>query len=72
MIVASSNNLGQIGALIGKSAGLYLMLGSTAALLGVSLFPKLMEWADGTAKVRKRPEVERRQPEVPRRRNAAD
>ena len=52
MIVASSNNLGQIGALIGKSAGLYLMLGSTAALLGVSLLPKLMEWADGTAKVR--------------------
>ena len=52
MIVASSNNLGQIGALIGKSAGLYLMIGSTAALLGVSLLPKLMEWADGTAKVR--------------------
>ena len=52
MIVASSNNLGQIGALIGKTAGLYLMLGSTAALLGVSLLPKLMEWADGTAKVR--------------------
>ena len=52
MIQATSNNIGQIGAMIGGNAALYLGIGSVAALLGATLLPKLMEWADGTKSVR--------------------
>ncbi len=52
MLMATTNNVNQIGSLIGGTAGLALSVGSIAALLGVSLIPKLLEWADGSAKIR--------------------
>lgn len=48
MLQATTNNITQIGALVGGNAGLILSIGSIAALIGVSLVPKLIEWANGT------------------------
>lgn len=52
MLMATTNNTNQIGSLIGGTAGLALSIGSIAALIGVSLLPKLLDWASGTAKIR--------------------
>jgi len=48
MLQATTNNITQIGALAGGTAGLALSLGAIAALVGVSLLPKLYEWYTGT------------------------
>lgn len=52
MLMATTNNINQIGALVGGTAGLALSIGGVAALIGVSLIPKLLDWASGTAKIR--------------------
>jgi len=52
MLTATTNNINQIGALVGGTAGLALSIGGVAALIGVSLIPKLLDWASGTAKIR--------------------
>ena len=48
MLMATTNNVTQIGALAGGVAGLALSIGAVAALVGVSLLPKLYEWYTGT------------------------
>lgn len=56
MLMATTNNVNQIGALAGGTAGLALSVGSIAALIGVSLLPKLIDWARGTAEIAKETE----------------
>lgn len=51
MLQATTNNIGQIGALAGGMTGMALSVGSVAALIGVSLVPKLYEWANATEQV---------------------
>lgn len=48
MLMATTNNMTQIGALAGGVAGLAISLGAVAALIGVSLVPKMIEWYTGT------------------------
>lgn len=56
MLMATTNNIGQIGALAGGAAGLAISIGSVAALIGVSLIPKLIEWATNTEALAKEQE----------------
>ncbi len=53
MLQATTNNIGQIGSLMSSSAGLYLQIGSIAALVAVSLVPMLQKWMEGNNEVRK-------------------
>lgn len=48
MIGATGNNLNQIGALVGGTAGLILSFGSVAAMIGVTAIPMLYKWATAT------------------------
>lgn len=54
MLMATTNNIGQIGALVGGLGGMLISGGAVAALIGVSLIPKMYEWATSTEEVTKR------------------
>ncbi|MES2788125.1 MAG: hypothetical protein V4719_00790 [Planctomycetota bacterium] len=51
MLMATTNNINQLGSLAGGVMGTALSIGSIAALIGVSLIPKLIEWANDTKAV---------------------
>lgn len=51
MLMATTNNMTQIGALAGGTAGMAVSVGAVAALIGVSLIPKMIEWANDTKKI---------------------
>jgi len=52
MLMATTNNITQIGTLVGGTKGLAISIAGVAALIGVSLIPKLLDWAQGTSKIR--------------------
>lgn len=48
MLMGVTNNVTQLGSLMGGNAGLMLSIGGIAALIAVSLVPKLIDWANNT------------------------
>lgn len=53
MLMATTNNVNQIGALLGGMKGTAISVASVAALIGVSIIPKLYEWATSTEAITK-------------------
>mgnify|MGYP003385326519 CR=1 FL=1 len=54
MLMGTTNNINQLGSMLGGTAGLALSIGSVAGLIGVSLIPMLIKWGDNTEELRKK------------------
>lgn len=53
-IMGASNNISQMGAIMGPTAAIVTSIGSMAAILGATLIPKIYEWATSIEAVKKK------------------
>lgn len=55
-IMGASNNISQMGAMMGPQAAIIASVASMATVLGVTLIPKIHEWATGLEAIKKKHE----------------